>query len=101
MRSKKVEPIDEIECFLLDPNSDYDGYVSALVDNIEIFLFDHLFLHDVKSRDEPYQIRLKILRSQLNDKTNFRLRRGVVNKTLTLDHLMKASEEELKSNERK
>jgi ATP-dependent DNA ligase len=71
------------------------------VDNLEIYLFDHLFKHDVKSRDEPYQIRLKLLRSQLNDKTNFRLRRGVINKTLTLEYLMKATEEDLKSNERK
>jgi ATP-dependent DNA ligase len=85
----------------MDPNFDYDGYVCALVDNLEIYLFDNLFVHDVKSRDEPYQIRMKILRSQLNDKTNFRLRRGVVNRALTLDHLIKATEEELKSNERK
>ena len=75
--------MNEIETFLLNADIDYHGFASVLVDLLEIHLFDKLFKHDVKSRDEPYQIKVKTLKSQLNDKTNFRLRRGIINKTIT------------------
>jgi hypothetical protein len=89
-----------VEAFIAKPVDSY-GFVAVLANSLETHLFKRLFVLNVKSRDEPYQVRMKIIRNQLYDKTNLRLRRGVVSKSLTYEYLETAPEDDLKSDERK
>lgn len=101
LRSKGLQPANEIEEFIIKPTVDPYSFVAVLANTLEIHLFKNLYDQEIKSRDEPYHIKTKILKTQLCDKTNFNLRRGVINKSLTYDFLAKASEDDLKSEERK
>jgi hypothetical protein len=100
-RVKALQPINALETVLSSEGTDSFGLIRVIAQVIEDVLFTRLFKEDVKPREEPYQVQIKIIKTQAYDKTNFQFRRSILNKTATAEYLLKANEEELKSSERK
>lgn len=81
----------------MKPGTEYLGLMTIQAHVIEDYLFKKLYLENVKSREEPYQVKMNAIKRQALDKTNFELRRSLINKSITCDDLLRASEEDLKS----